>query len=267
MKRSTIICISGMGRNLQYLCNVWVSIDQILLRKNSFIAFFILEVPPLQIADCAKAQRETQQHRHFVIVGSSATFQLIARDSTDPSFSQSDRVFVRVDNNPVSFPLAEDSGFEDKYDDYNCGVSGGPLPEEVKKEILELGFPNDGYNYLSHLREIKNTGVSAAFFHNPKFKLQHLPRDVKAYDASRLQISEVHGEPEENSLYTVASKTTSVRVQKAVDPEVAALLDDSDVSRLGSDVEDLEEDFVVQANLLKDEDDEEKNKECNLNIR
>lgn len=32
------------------------------------------------------------------------------------------------------------------------------------------------------------------------------------------------------------------------DPEVAALLDDSDVSRLGSDVEDLEEDFVVQAN-------------------
>lgn len=77
-----------------------------------------------------------------------------------------------------------------------------------------------------------------------------------------MQISESHGEPEENSLYSVASKTTSVRVQKAVDPEVAALLDDSDVSRLGSDIEDLEEDFVVQANLLEDED-EEKNHICN----
>lgn len=77
-----------------------------------------------------------------------------------------------------------------------------------------------------------------------------------------MQISESHGEPEENSLYSVASKTTSVRVQKAVDPEVAALLDDSDVSRLGSDVEDLEEDFVLQANLLED-DDEEKNRICN----
>ncbi|XP_047149272.1 protein LTV1 homolog [Vigna umbellata] len=200
--------------------------------------------------------------KKFIDKKNSATFQLIARDSSDPSFSQSDRVFVRVDNNPVSFPDAEDAGFDDAtgdYDDYD-GASGGPLPEDVRKEILELGFPDDGYNYLNHLREIKNTGAGAAFFQNPKFKLQHLPRDVKAYDASRLQISESHGEPEENSLYSVASKTTSVRVQKAVDPEVAALLDDSDVSRLGSDVEDLEEDFVVQANLLEDEDDEEKNR-------
>ena len=44
-----------------------------------------------------------------------------------------------------------------------------------------------------------------------------------------------------------------MRIQKAVDSEVAALLDDSDLSQLGSDVEDLEEDFVVQANLPEDE--------------
>nr|KYP61616.1 Protein LTV1 isogeny [Cajanus cajan] len=201
--------------------------------------------------------------KKFIDKKNSATFQLIARDSSDPSFSHSDRVFVRVDNNPVSIPVAADSIYEDAPDDgdddddeYGAGLDGGPLPEDVRREILELGFPDDGYNYLSHLREIKNTGAGSSFFHNPKFKLQHLPRDVKAYDASRLQISEAGGEPEENSLYSVASKTTSVRIQKAVDPEVAALLDDSDVSRLGSDVEDLEEDFVVRANL--DEDDEEK---------
>ena len=69
----------------------------------------------------------------------------------------------------------------------------------------------------------------------------------------------------ENTIYSVASKTTSVRVQKAVDPEVAALLDDDDLSRLGSDVEDLEEDFVVKANLLEDEDEDEEEKDCIFN--
>ena len=59
----------------------------------------------------------------------------------------------------------------------------------------------------------------------------------------------------DKSIYHVASKSVGVRVQKAVDPEVAALLDDSDLSRFGSDVEDLEEDFVVRANLPEGEDD------------
>ncbi|KAK7314540.1 hypothetical protein VNO77_33066 [Canavalia gladiata] len=195
--------------------------------------------------------------KKFIDKRNSATFQLIARDSSDPSFSISDRVFVRVDNNPVSFAAVDDSVFDDAPEDENdnhVGVSGGPLPEEVRREILELGFPDDGYNYLTHLREIKNTGAGSAFFHNPKFKLQHLPRDVKAYDASKLQILEADEEPEENSMYSVAAKTASIRVQKAVDPEVAALLDDSDLSRFGSDSEDLEEDFVVLANVHEDED-------------
>ncbi|PNX74119.1 LTV1-like protein, partial [Trifolium pratense] len=78
-----------------------------------------------------------------------------------------------------------------------------------------------------------------------------------AYDASRVRIKEAEEEPEENIIYSVASNTANVRVQRAVDPEVAALLDDSDASRFDSDVEDLEEDFVVQANLCEDEDDEE----------
>lgn len=47
----------------------------------------------------------------------------------------------------------------------------------------------------------------------------------------------------------MASKTVGVRVQKVLDPEVAALLDDSESSQSGSDIEDLEEDFVVRANL------------------
>ena len=62
-------------------------------------------------------------------------------------------------------------------------------------------------------------------------------------------MSEVRSdETNDKSIYSVASKTVGVRVQKVVDPDVAALLDDNDLSWFGSDVEDLEEDFVVRAN-------------------
>ncbi|XP_062081791.1 uncharacterized protein LOC133788350 [Humulus lupulus] len=213
----------------------------------------------------------------------SATFQLLARDSSDPNYNDSpgsDRVFIRVDNNPYSVDTffagdnpdnVDDSNsiFDDAPEDYGTGeednrVFGSssqsaahPLPERLRKEIVELGFPDDGYNYLEHLREIKNSGGGSAFYHNPKTKLEQLPKDVKAYDASRLKISEVKTDPSEEYVYGVASKTVGIKVKKAVDPEVAALLDDSDASRFGSDVEDLEEDFVIQANFPKDRDDDD----------
>ena len=159
--------------------------------------------------------------KKFIDKKKSATFQLLARDSSDPSFADSpgaDRVFVRVDNNPLpaaAFISAVDGGgdpyaadhnsvFDDAADDDDDGVddkalacspssaprwnrggggggqaAGAPLPEDVRREILELGFPDDGYNYLIHLREIKNAGGGSAFYHNPKFRVEHIPRDVK----------------------------------------------------------------------------------------
>lgn len=144
--------------------------------------------------------------KKFIDKKKSATFQLIARDSSDPIYDDSpgnDRVFVRIDNNPVSVFAGsgeyedEDEGdsdsiFADAPEDNNdneaddrvfgtpaAGPSRRPLPENVRKEILELGFPDDGYNYLKHLREIKNTGGGSAYYQNPKAKLEELPRDVK----------------------------------------------------------------------------------------
>jgi protein LTV1 len=53
----------------------------------------------------------------------------------------------------------------------------------------------------------------------------------------------------------VSSSTRYMRnVRKDVDPEVLAQLDISDGSKFNSDVENLEEDFVVQANKLEEED-------------
>ncbi|KAI3411506.1 uncharacterized protein J3R85_017933, partial [Psidium guajava] len=228
--------------------------------------------------------------KKFIDKKKSATFQLMSRDSADPSFDDApggDRVFVRVDNNPYSAGTLEDADGDGNGDDDpismfadapgDCddgasdegamgsgvgtrGVGSGDvastsrLPERIRREILELGFPDDGYNYLLHMREIKIAGGGSAFYQNPKARLDLVPKDVKAYDASRVQVPKSEGDPNDASIYSVAANSVNVRVQKAMDPEVAALLDESDLSRFGSDVEDLEEDFIVQANHPEGED-------------
>lgn len=141
--------------------------------------------------------------KKFIDKKKAATFQLLARDSSDPNFDETtagnDRVFVRVDNSSYSFDNYDDSDsrFADAPDDkddegelnapagpasaieFNVSDGTGPFPEHIRREILELGFPDDGYNYLAHLREIKNSGGGSAFYHNPKFRLDQLPRDIK----------------------------------------------------------------------------------------
>ena len=150
--------------------------------------------------------------KKFIDKKKAATFQLFARDSSDPNFDGADQVFVRVDNSPYSIDnfLAENkcssnsrfdddhnSIFADAPDDtedgddgsfgnslhfgggFFCETSSGPLPEDVRREILELGFLDDGYNYLLHLREIKSTVNGSGFFQNPKARLNQLPHDVK----------------------------------------------------------------------------------------
>lgn len=155
--------------------------------------------------------------KKFIDKKKSATFHLLARDSSAPNYDDtpgSDRIFVRVDNNPVSvasfigsdelygasgggddepnsiFGDAPEDNEDDENDDRvignsmlgwseNPGPAAQPLPEHVRREILELGFPDDGYNYLLHMREIKNTGGGSAFYHNPKFRGDYVPRDEK----------------------------------------------------------------------------------------
>lgn len=133
--------------------------------------------------------------KKFIDKKKAATFQLLARDSSDPNFDDTpgnDRVFVRVDNNPYSLDTIDEnhddsnSIFADAPEDdddggleFNGSTTTASLSEPIRREILELGFPDDGYNYLAHLREIKNTGGGSAFYHNPKFRLDQLQRDVK----------------------------------------------------------------------------------------
>ncbi|PUZ40933.1 hypothetical protein GQ55_9G462500 [Panicum hallii var. hallii] len=200
-----------------------------------------------------------------------ATFRLFPRaGAADPN----DRVFIRVDNNDYTVPgFADEEPFDPSLSDPSADAdhlhssASGPLPEHVRREILELGLPDDGYNYLSHLRELRPSAAAAAssFVPSSTARPEPLPLDVKAYDASRVRVGPSQGELDEGrTMCKVAAKTAPVRrIEKAVDPDVAKLLDESDVSHAGSEDEGLEEDFVIMANraegeeLEEEEDDEE----------
>jgi len=174
---------------------------------------------------------------------------------------EADSIFADADEDPDEEPNVRPK--KDKYKSThpkpygsNNGQGQGPLPDHIRKEIIELGFPDDGYNYLTHLREIRASGGGSAFVPCRKPRLESIPPDVKAYDASNLQVPTCNEDDSNSSaLYGVSSSTRYMRnVRKAVDPEVLAQLDISDGSEFDSDVENLEEDFVVQANKLEEED-------------
>jgi len=110
-----------------------------------------------------------------------ATFRLFPRaGAADPN----DRVFVRVDNNDYTVPgFADEDSFDPSLSDPSAGdgnfhSASGPLPEHVRREILELGLPDDGYNYLSHLRELRPAAASS-FVPSSTARPEPLPLDVK----------------------------------------------------------------------------------------
>jgi protein LTV1 len=218
-----------------------------------------------------------------------ATFRLFPRAG---AANPNERVFVRVDNNDYSVPGFGDEGPFDSdltadAADHHSSRSG-PLPEHLRREILELGLPDDGYNYLAHLRELRpSAGAASSFVPSSTARPEPLPLDVKvapsppqsgpfyccncnwnaynllylvqAYDASRVRVAPSADDLDEGrTMCKVAAKTAPLRrVQRAVDPDVARLLDESDVSHVGSEDEGLEEDFIIMANKVEGEDEVE----------
>ncbi|KAF7007372.1 hypothetical protein CFC21_022315 [Triticum aestivum] len=183
----------------------------------------------------------------------SATFRLCPRPgAADPS----DRVLVRVDGNPYRVP-----GLDDDDDDACCyfegaepssSPSGAALPDHVRRAILELGLPDDGYNYLAHIREIRPSysstgggGSSAVFLPTRRAARCGLPLSVKAYDARGVDVG----------LDNVAATGALIPVEEAIDPDVTELLEESDNVPPGS-LEDEDEESEVPPGIVEDEDEE-----------
>jgi protein LTV1 len=129
-----------------------------------------------------------------------ATFRLCPRPGAADA---SDRVFVRVDDNPYSVPgFADDNGGPSSStavggdDEPSSSSADDGLPEHVRREILELGLPDDGYDYLAHLRELRPSlsstgggGSSAVFLPSRRPARSGLPVDVKVCPLSASSLS------------------------------------------------------------------------------
>ncbi|KAM3384031.1 hypothetical protein ACQJBY_008595 [Aegilops geniculata] len=174
----------------------------------------------------------------------SATFRLCPRPgAADPS----DRVLVRVDGNPYRVPgLDDDACYLDGGAEPSSSPSGAALPDHVRRAILELGLPDDGYNYLAHIREIRPSysstgggGSSAVFLPTRRAARCGLPLSVKAYDARGVDVG----------LDNVAATGALIPVEEAIDPDVTELLEERE-----GEIEDGERE--VPPGTLEDEDQE-----------
>lgn len=136
----------------------------------------------------------------------------------------------------------------------------GPLPDDVRREILALGLPDDGYDYTRHLRAmgtVRTIGVFVRSEAGPP-----VPRaDVKAYDASMVELPPSQQVSEDNLtdmevINVVSSQTRELRSAKALDLDIATALENSEGSEWASGDE-LDDDFVVQANAIDGSDAED----------
>lgn len=233
----------------------------------------------LHFALALNPKNSVELHRHrtmgkkkFIDKKKAATFRLVFKDSSVnddvAAASGPERVFIRVDGGDNFVPgfsfddQPPDSIFDDAEEDkeeddnrskYPKGSERGSksdagLPERVRRELVELGFADDGYNYLQHLREIGPSGRSGSFVPNTNLRLDRLRADVKAYDASRVQISSTEDADDDIALL-VSSSASQIHgpATKVVDPDLARLLEIDDGSVLDS-ADELEDDFVSRAN-------------------
>eukprot|EP00250_Pteridium_aquilinum_P013908 c21653_g1_i1 orf=736-2304(-) len=197
--------------------------------------------------------------KKFIDKKNSATYRLVFKESSSGAgggFEDgSDRVFVRVDGGDAHVPgfdpdtEEEDEEIEEeKEQDRGRDRGRGHVSEHGRRELLELGFPDDGYNYLQHLREVGPSGRIGSFVPINRVRLDPLRPDVKAYDASKVQVHSSAEENDSNALIVSGSaRTIRGAVSKVVDSDVVALLDREDGESLVSSDE-LEDDFVAMAN-------------------
>jgi protein LTV1 len=158
----------------------------------------------------------------------------------------------------VKRPQSEANSSSSRFRDRRGGAA---LPDHVRKELVDLGFPDDGYDYLQHMRKIGAAGVGASFVPTNRLQLERIRTDVKVYDSSRVAVNLVDETTDEQRLIeAVGSSTRPLRrpafvEEQGLDPEVAAALANSDDGSQFDSCDELEDDFVIHANENPDGDD------------
>jgi protein LTV1 len=217
--------------------------------------------------------------KSFIDKKKAATFSLVFRDSSDAlaeGEEAPDRIFVRSDGRDDTAPGFEDAasrwgeGSEFTPEDGQFSEAGRPpglegfrhpfwgaprkpLPEHVRKEIIEMGFPDDGYDYTQHMRELRGGGVGAIAV-TPEFNLR---ADVRAYNARSVRVRPA----EEDELLAEVEAAEGVKPiaklgANVLDADILKLLEESGSEGGDDEEEELEDDFVIAANMGEGDEEE-----------
>ncbi|GAQ77974.1 hypothetical protein KFL_000060390 [Klebsormidium nitens] len=210
--------------------------------------------------------------KSFIDKKKAATFSLVFRDSSDAAAgddSAPERIFVRSDGRDEAAPGFDgtesqfEGGSEFALEDGLKDFRGfgpahplwagprEPLPEHVRREVLEMGFPDDGYDYTKHLRELRGGGVGAIAVAPER----NLRADVRAYNAKTVRVKPA----EEDEILAEAEAAGGAKeIQKVgasvLDPDILKLLEESGSEDGGDEELELEDDFVIEANRGAEEE-------------
>ena len=121
-----------------------------------------------------------------------------------------------------------------------------PPTAGVRKELMEMGFPDDGYDYSRHMRSIEPSGAKASGLQAVVLRppaggepAAALRPDVRVYDASGVaQLGEASRAP------TAQRVNADARAELE---EVMAALESSGSEVEDDDDEEMEDDFVLRA--------------------
>ena len=152
-----------------------------------------------------------------------------------------------------------------------------PLEDSKRKEILELGFPDDGYDYLKHLREARpdrsngattlmnlNPGAEGGFVAANEDSKVDLSADVKLVDARRTKVNEDVSETEQEK-YDLGNfplpsqkhqRQGGKRYVSSTLSEIETLMEEMEMKEEG-EIGDLQDDFLILATEGADLEEEE----------
>lgn len=195
-----------------------------------------------------------RRSRRFVDRRTAATYALVSSDFLRPGGREDGdaptRTWMRVDDR------AEEEEEDEAH--VHAPASSGPsdaLPWSLRREILSMGLPDDGYDYSKHLRE---TGGGA----RTVLVAPHPPRaaeDERAIDARRRKADLAHEDGVGEDAYEVLGMRSALQDAVAAAMDAATRSDVQDVARaMGQEeCEELQDDFVRLALREASSEDEE----------
>jgi protein LTV1 len=116
------------------------------------------------------------------------------------------------------------------------------------RELREMGFPDDGYDYSQHMRVIGNGAGGAVFipaaYEEDEMEILDVPADVRGIDDSKVHVDRLRADEEDmdEDGFAEDDEVIEMDAEEIADEDVARLLEGEIAGE-----DELEDDFILKA--------------------